>query len=627
MNRMSFIAILIAIISIFPSNGKSENISILFVGDSHSNLNPGGPRDANLQGSIGGIARAATVVLQEKMSNPENTLFFHAGDFSIGNFFYNVHFGVPELVMLNSMGCDAMVLGNHEADLGINTLNTIYTNAQSQLQTPLFPFISSNLIRINDNDWQELSAHTIPFKTFVKGNEGFKIGVFWLTHPWGNMGLDDSKAAFAADYSQIIPQVINALKSQGCNAIVMLSHLGVYNDSAIVRQFDGIDLVIAAHDHYTWKHPLKVKSPSGDKVPIVQAGAFYENIGKVNIHYNKHTKKINNISFCMIPLNSDIPEQTAFKSIVEGLKYQIEQIHGPVFTQQIGTAHTEIFEQSTLNMILRDSVYTAAGNLVCDAFRGFGQTQIAVTPNGSICQKINRGPITREDVFKFVGYGYNTVNGKGFRVNTFKLYGAYILGFLQNGLNEMNISDDFLVQASGLRYTCAKDKNTGNIHLISAKIDGFDIEPYAEYTVTANEYVLGYLDLQNIPYTVIGNFNPDMTEYDIIVNYILNSPDFLSKQQENFLPNDEYFSKINQTASPNPCYDLIDISFELGLAEPYTIEIYNSSGILIKTLSGISAGKSKEHNLINTSDFAAGVYFYNIIFNSNRISGQFVKIK
>jgi 5'-nucleotidase len=70
---------------------QTDTITILHVNDTHSTLSAIGPRDQNLNGTIGGIARAASVIGYERTIDPE-LLLLHAGDISIGDLFFNRFF-------------------------------------------------------------------------------------------------------------------------------------------------------------------------------------------------------------------------------------------------------------------------------------------------------------------------------------------------------------------------------------------------------------------------------------------------------------------------------------------------------------------------------------------------------
>ena len=62
-----------------------DTLTILHLNDTHSCLAPLAPRKDNLEGTRGGIARAATVIGMAKMTEP-NVLVLHGGDSFIGDY-------------------------------------------------------------------------------------------------------------------------------------------------------------------------------------------------------------------------------------------------------------------------------------------------------------------------------------------------------------------------------------------------------------------------------------------------------------------------------------------------------------------------------------------------------------
>ncbi|MBK9333885.1 MAG: hypothetical protein IPM96_16120 [Ignavibacteria bacterium] len=67
------------------TNAQEIPVTILHTNDSHSHLDAVGPKTCNLEGTIGGIAKAASVIGLIKQTEP-NVLTLHAGDFSTGDF-------------------------------------------------------------------------------------------------------------------------------------------------------------------------------------------------------------------------------------------------------------------------------------------------------------------------------------------------------------------------------------------------------------------------------------------------------------------------------------------------------------------------------------------------------------
>jgi 2',3'-cyclic-nucleotide 2'-phosphodiesterase (5'-nucleotidase family) len=123
----------------------ADTLTIVHMNDTHSNLAPGGRRNAELKGTLGGIARAASFVGYMKLTQP-NVVTVHGGDMFIGDLFFQRYFGIAELRILGAMGLDVMTLGNHEFDLTPQTLITAYDTAFVDGQ--LYPIVSANVVML-----------------------------------------------------------------------------------------------------------------------------------------------------------------------------------------------------------------------------------------------------------------------------------------------------------------------------------------------------------------------------------------------------------------------------------------------------------------------------------------------
>ena len=85
MNKATGILVIIVLAILSALNltyAQGTSITILHTNDSHSHLDAVGPKTCNLDGTIGGIAKAATVIGMVKQSET-NVLTLHAGDFSV----------------------------------------------------------------------------------------------------------------------------------------------------------------------------------------------------------------------------------------------------------------------------------------------------------------------------------------------------------------------------------------------------------------------------------------------------------------------------------------------------------------------------------------------------------------
>ncbi|MEU1923187.1 5'-nucleotidase C-terminal domain-containing protein [Streptomyces albogriseolus] len=228
-------------------------------------------KDAEYQdpaGNAQGLARVSTLVNRIRQERGrENTLLLDAGDTIQGTpltYYYAkvdpitaeggpVH---PMAQAMNAIGYDAVALGNHEFNYGIETLRKFEEQCD-------FPLLGANAL-----DAKTLKPAFPPYfiKTFrVKGAPPVKVAVLGLTNPgiaiWDKAyvqgkltfpGLEEQAAAW-------VPK----LRSMGADVVVVSAHSGTSGTSSygdqlphvenaaanVARQVPGIDAILVGHAH------------------------------------------------------------------------------------------------------------------------------------------------------------------------------------------------------------------------------------------------------------------------------------------------------------------------------------------------------------------------------------------
>jgi 5'-nucleotidase/UDP-sugar diphosphatase len=497
---------------------QPDTLTILHVNDSHSTLEAIGPRDANLKGTFGGISRIATLVGMTKMTEL-NVLFLHAGDISIGDVFFNKYFQVPELQILSSLGLDAMTLGNHEFDLGpealLGSLQYVFPDPANA-----FPLLSANT---DFSDPTIIAMQNYMKDYVIKDYGNAKVGIFGLTTPETNLTSNPAPAVISEDLPTIAATGVATLKAQGCNVIIMLSHLGVEVDKQIASNIPGINVIVGGHDHYMFAQPITITDPLGGTTWIVQARSNYMYAGKMKLVVDGSNVQL--LNYQLIPINTDIPENPDVQAIVDGMIADIELTYGiPFFTQPVGYA-SSFFEEEAKDLLAFGAHDTPMGNLVSDAFRSLTSTDIALQAGGSIALPLWEGNFTPGDLFRANGYGFNLTNTLGFQLATFNLTGMDILTGLTFGLSQIELNDEFFIQVSGMEYTYDGTKPAEE-RLAGVKINGMPIDPETTYSVTANEMVLGILAYIGIVPADV-NILTGVTEFQALSEYVMQQNNFI----------------------------------------------------------------------------------------------------
>ncbi len=479
-------------------------ITVLHVNDTHSHLDATGPKDANLNGTLGGIAKAATVIRSVRNVEP-NVLLLHAGDLFQGDLFFNKYLGVPELELMKQLGFDAMVVGNHEFDLGPGVL---YKTLSQAFAHSSFPILSANL---------DMSAYTDLTKwikpSVVKTVGGVRIGIFGMSVP-DDPTTRPAPVVILSDIVPIAEKAVVELRKGGANVVICLSHLGTRYDRMIAEKVSGIDFIVGGHDHLLLRRPLSVKNPDGRKTQIVQAGKHYRYIGKLRFKVEKGSVHL--LEYRILPVTAAVEPEAYADSVVNSLKRSIIQDYGDVYGSVLGWASTDLEKRHDRKTSTRD---TPMGNLISDAYRNKTGTDLALTANGLISEKIWAGPIVGADVFRAVSYGFDDSTRLGYRLATFEILGSELIRGLGRGVSNVEIEDNYLIQVSGMSYKYDPRKSVGQRVIVeSIRINGRPIVRDRKYTVTVNEGIVGMLNAVGMNVENI-KVVPDF-EYLVLRDYI-----------------------------------------------------------------------------------------------------------
>ena len=277
------------------SCSSHKNITILHTNDVHSHVEPFS-KDHSEFPNKGGFERRATLVSEIRRQNP-NTLLFDAGDIFQGTPYFNFYGGEIEFKLMSMLGYDAITLGNHDFDNGMDGLDKQLPNAK-------FDIISSNY----DFKNTILESKVSDYKIYNKS--GIKIGVFGLgIELEGLVSKDLYKETKYLDPMDIANDTAKKLKeTENCDIVICLSHLGYkyekfpnkVSDLNLAKSTKNIDLIIGGHTHTFMNKPVVVKNNVGNDVLINQVGCFGLYLGRIDFSFDSDNNKIFNSNLLMI---------------------------------------------------------------------------------------------------------------------------------------------------------------------------------------------------------------------------------------------------------------------------------------------------------------------------------------
>lgn len=257
-----------------------RSITILHTNDTHSQIDPF-PDNHKYHAHKGGVVNRAKVIEQIRKEVP-SSLLLDAGDVFQGTPYFNRFHGHLEMQVMQTMGYDAMTIGNHDFDIGIEGFEKAYRANAS------FPIISSNY----DFTDTAIGDVVLPFKIFER-NE-IRIGVFGLGIElkglvskalYGDTRYNDPIAT-AKKYTELLKYELK------CDLIICLSHLGYkyenakVSDRILAQSVEGIDLIIGGHTHTFLSKPELIMREKYSSTLVNQVGFGGINLGRIDFILN-----------------------------------------------------------------------------------------------------------------------------------------------------------------------------------------------------------------------------------------------------------------------------------------------------------------------------------------------------
>ncbi|MFA6987986.1 MAG: 5'-nucleotidase C-terminal domain-containing protein [Acholeplasmataceae bacterium] len=255
---------------------KLDYIDFYYINDLHGAIEPS---DGEL-----GMAYIANYLNQRRLENP--SLFLLAGgDMLQGSALSNYYQGLSTIYLMNLMGFDAMSLGNHEFDWGLETVTQYFDGNQSNGEAA-FPLLAINAFKKGTKD---LPEHILPYTVIERG--GYKVGII------GSIGskLESSIAysrveayEFNDPFSDIKDTTRYLREHDKVDVVVVMAHdfdESLNYNLANLTGLESVDVVFTAHTH-------QYKLDSINNTIIIQSGANGQYLGHVRLDMKNRNNSI-----------------------------------------------------------------------------------------------------------------------------------------------------------------------------------------------------------------------------------------------------------------------------------------------------------------------------------------------
>ena len=452
-------------------------LTIMHTNDTHANLD--------------NAPKRATLVKQLRAAN-ENSLLLDAGDVFSGTLYFNQFEGQADLALMNYMGYDAMVFGNHEFDLGSSAeghaaLAEFVGNAD-------FPMLGANVNFSGDTNMSPLVAGEAFTKTAANGQiysgvvkevNGEEVGIFGLTTAETESISSPGDVEFT-DYLDAAEEAVTWFEGQGVNKIVALTHIGyddnaaIDNDRTLATEVDGIDVIVGGHTHTEIQPPVEVE----DTV-IVQANEYGKFLGQLDVTFDEE----GNVTEFAGELHdtgkdSEVAEDAGAVEALAPYKEEVEDLK----EEEIGV-EANVFLNGTRGEFGIRLSETNLGNFITDGMLAKAKTinentTIAMQNGGGIRASIEEGPITYGEVLTVLPFGNSLA--------IMEVTGQEIKDALEHSVREYPKENGGFLHVSGMFFNYDGKAPAGE-RVLSVFVDTGD-ENYDEldleetYTVATNTF-------------------------------------------------------------------------------------------------------------------------------------------
>ena len=294
----------------------ADHLTIIAVNDTHSQIDPASD-------GMGGVARRRAIYDNLRANNP-NTVLIHAGDAVQGTLFFSLYRGEVEYALMDSLGYDAIITGNHEFDNGMDELAAHYRNVDAVKISANYDFSDTPLDGLFQPYW-------------IKAVGDKRIAFFGINvNPAGliaDMNCVNLRYRYAPDVADATARYLKEV--MGIDYAIMVSHIGYSsyepsepNDSLIIAKSRYIDLVISSHSHTTIKPGSdwsRVRNADGKMIPIGQNGKSGKLVATYDLDLETGDIVYNHISVDA-SWDEAASRYTAMNSWLDGYRHGVDSI-------------------------------------------------------------------------------------------------------------------------------------------------------------------------------------------------------------------------------------------------------------------------------------------------------------
>jgi 2',3'-cyclic-nucleotide 2'-phosphodiesterase (5'-nucleotidase family) len=368
------------------NNTADYTLTVLHNNDGESNLFAGNDQP-------GGIARFKTAVdsvRNEQASLGNGLVMLSSGDNILPGRQLDAGLRrddgpIYDAFALDEIGYDALAIGNHEFDFGVDTLAQFISDFRKTRPT----FLSANLNFSAEQVLQDLVDAGRIAPSVVTETAGDSVGIIGLTTDALRSISSPEGVVPSSMLAESVNEQVTNLTNQGVNKIILISHLqNISNDTTLIKELSGVDIVIAGggdellsndgnpvlsgdEEDIAGSYPLEVLDKDDEKVYVITTKGSYEYLGRLTATFNENGV-VTSIEGNPIAITSNIDKDPKLKAEVEDPieQFLLEQNNNVVGTTEVtltGTRGEVRTRETNFGNLITDAILFQANRLAANA--------------------------------------------------------------------------------------------------------------------------------------------------------------------------------------------------------------------------------------------------------------------
>lgn len=438
----------------FCPESDAQRLVVLHTNDTHSQIDP----DKN---DRGGILRRKVLIDSVRAVEP-NVMVVDAGDAVQGSLFFTLFEGEVEQKMLNALGYDLQIVGNHEFDNGLDKLAANYAKARPQLVSSNYDFSATPLKDM--------------FKPYyIKNVDGKRIAFIGVNvSPKGLIDPDNYAGLLYYDNIKTANALADYLKTElGVDRVVALSHIGYdevkgHSDVDLAAAGSNIDVIIGGHSHdFVYPGAPKgfattVANKDGRPVAIAQMGKGGQMLGEIVIDFDAGDAPAVSARAIEVDKRLDKSVTEADRALLAPYRHKVDSISAIAIGS---SAHRLDPSSAELQNILADWAMIVGERLISR------RPDFALVNKGGIRNFIPEGTVTQGDIINMMPFNNRVVV-------------VEIKGDSLSRLMEIIAGQGGQAVSKEVKGKINPKKGLANV-----KINGREIDPEKTYTVATIDYL------------------------------------------------------------------------------------------------------------------------------------------